>query len=106
MRGEDGCTDADDCRDAGRFLTFETGLIERLGANHALWLWETSACIGYDDMNFQHGTDPKHHRDIPEADEDTDKLIKAIKDDWGQNTFYATPPLVSRLRADACHTVR
>jgi hypothetical protein len=105
MRGESGCTDPNDCRDAGRFLTFETGLIERLGANHALWLWETSDCIGYDEMNFQYGTNPKHHRDIPEADENTDKLIKAIKDDWGQNTFYATPPLMDRLRLDTCHPV-
>jgi hypothetical protein len=55
---------------ASRFLETEFDLIERLGACHALWLWETSFPLNYNEFNYR--------RASPE-------LINTIKRNWGDN---------------------
>jgi hypothetical protein len=55
-------------------------LIERVGGNHALWLWETSWPLNYDQFNFRVGPDPAHHSDV-----ETSELIKVIKANWSRN---------------------
>ena len=84
--------------DASNFLIFHVNLIERLGANHALWLWEVDDCIGYDDMNYRHGTNPRNHTNIKPEDEVRDPLIKAIKDNWANNRVYATPEFLTKFK--------
>lgn len=65
-------------------LRDEIGFIERLGANHALWLWEPlTPCVGYDEFNFRHGTDFSKHRDDPD-----NSLVRAIGEHWRRNTAY------------------
>lgn len=87
-------------RDADKATAYEMELNERIGANHALWLWETCACIGYDSLNFKHGVEPRNHVDLTPENEDKDPLIKAIKANWRQNGIYATQPVLNRLRAE------
>lgn len=55
---------------------------ERRGANHALWLWETSDCIGYDQMNFRNGPKPENHFACPTSD-----FINKIQDNWRANSI-------------------
>jgi hypothetical protein len=55
-----------------RFLEEQFDYIERVGANHALWLWETSFPLNYDQFNFRRGTQ---------------ELISAIKKNWKNNTI-------------------
>lgn len=87
--------------DAHRAITYEMDLSERMGANHALWLWETRACITYDDMNFKHGVDPKKHDDLTPDEEAQDPLVRAIKENWGRNKIYATPAIRDKIGAEA-----
>lgn len=86
--------------DAGRFLTYQMELIEKVGANHALWLWEAPHCVGPDKLNFQNGTDPGNHWIIARAQEDQDGLIFEIKKNWNRNVVFATPELLRRLSAE------
>ncbi|PYT09272.1 MAG: hypothetical protein DMF60_02850 [Acidobacteria bacterium] len=69
--------------DAGRFVATQMAMIEKLGANHALWLWETSFPLDYDEFNFRRGPDAKSHRDIEDS-----ALIAAIKADWAKNVVH------------------
>jgi hypothetical protein len=62
------------------YVGLQMELIERLGANHALWLWETSAPLDYDDFNFRFGPDPTYHREV-----ETSELIEVIKLNWANN---------------------
>jgi hypothetical protein len=86
--------------DAHQAITYEMNLSERMGANHALWLWETWACITYDDMNFKHGVNPKKHADLTPDEEAQDTLVRAIKENWGRNKIYATPALLDKIGAE------
>jgi hypothetical protein len=91
---------SDQARDAGKATTYEMDLNERIGVNHALWLWETRACITYDDMNFKRGVDPNNHDDLKPENEDKDPLVFAIKTNWGRNGIYATKPVLDKLGAE------
>jgi hypothetical protein len=53
-----------------QFLETEFDLIEKLGAGHALWLWETSFPLNYDEFNYRHASS---------------ELINCIKKNWSQN---------------------
>ena len=86
--------------DAYKAVEFEMGLNERIGANHALWLWETVACIGYDELNIKHGPDPLKHSDLMVDEELKDDLINAIKRNWARNRIFATPDVLNRLGAE------
>jgi hypothetical protein len=86
--------------DADRAVEFEMNLNERVGANHALWLWEPDACIGYDEMNIKHGPDPLKHVDLVGDAELGDKLINAIKRNWARNRIFATTDVLARLGAE------
>lgn len=55
---------------AVQFLERHIDLIERIGAGHALWLWETSFPLNYDEFNYRHA--PR-------------ELINAIKSNWSNN---------------------
>jgi hypothetical protein len=70
-------------RDADSFVSTQMAMIEGLGANHALWLWETSFRLDYDDFNFRRGPDPNNHVDVAESD-----LIRVIKADWSKNVIH------------------
>lgn len=62
---------------ADQYVKLQMELIEKLGANHALWLWEPGCCLGYDEMNIRHGPNIHKHKETDKSD-----LIKVIKDDW------------------------
>lgn len=64
-------------------LNEETALIERLGANYALWLWEPGGCIGYDEFNFRHGTEYSKHDDVS-----PNPLTDALKLHWSRNAVF------------------
>jgi len=68
---------------ADSFVRTQMAMIEGLGANHALWLWETSFPLDYDDFNFRRGPDPNNHVDVASSD-----LISVIKTDWSNNLIY------------------
>lgn len=91
---------SDEARDAGKAITYETDLNERVGANHALWLWETRACISYDEMNLKHGVNPKNHADLTPEEETKDPLVTAVKTNWARNGIYATTALLEKLGAE------
>ena len=63
-----------------RFTEDQMRQLESLGANHALWLWETSFRLNYDEFNFRHGPDRNHHADVSSS-----LLIDVIKRNWGLN---------------------
>jgi Cellulase (glycosyl hydrolase family 5) len=65
---------------ASDYLRLQMRLIEALGANHALWLWETSFPLNYDEFNFRRGADRRHHQDVAAS-----ALIETIKADWAAN---------------------
>ncbi|MFL6275157.1 MAG: glycoside hydrolase family 5 protein [Blastocatellia bacterium] len=65
---------------ASDYVALQMRLIEAMGANHALWLWETSFPLDYDEFNFRFGADGKNHHDVA-----TSALIEAIKADWANN---------------------
>jgi hypothetical protein len=67
--------------DADRFMKVQFELLEGLGVNHALWLWQTSSCEGDDDFNFQHGQFFKDHQPTDS------NLGKAVRDNWHQNVL-------------------
>ena len=82
-------------RKAEEHLRDETALLELLGANYALWLWEPgSQCVGYDEFNFRHGIDFSKHEDVS-----SNPLYDAIKDNWKllnkvfpRNVTFKPPP--------------
>ena len=78
--------------DVDRFISEEMRRIEALGANHAIWLWETSFPLNYDEFNFRHGPDRNQHTDVP-----TSQMIEAIKRNWGLNRIHPDhpPPLLN-----------
>ena len=63
-----------------RFIGDEMRLLESLGANHALWLWETSFPLNYDEFNIRRGPDRSRHADVANS-----LLMEAIKQDWSLN---------------------
>ncbi|HJQ23156.1 MAG TPA: cellulase family glycosylhydrolase [Blastocatellia bacterium] len=65
---------------ASDYTAQQMRLIEAMGANHALWLWETSFPLDYDEFNFRRGPDSRNHRDVQ-----TSALIEVIKADWAAN---------------------
>lgn len=80
---------------AKEHLRDEMALLELLGANYALWLWEPgSQCVGYDEFNFRHGTDFSKHKDVS-----SNSLYDAIKENWKlrnrvfpRNVTFKPPP--------------
>jgi hypothetical protein len=62
------------------YVGLQMELMERLGITHALWLWETSYPINYDQFNFRYGPDPMNHREV-----ETSRLIETIKLNWANN---------------------
>jgi Cellulase (glycosyl hydrolase family 5) len=65
---------------ASDYVALQMRLIEAMGANHALWLWETSFPLDYDEFNFRRGSDAGNHHDVQ-----TSALIETIKADWANN---------------------
>jgi hypothetical protein len=66
--------------DVDQFIGRQMQYLEELGANHALWLWETSFPLNYDEFNFRHGPDRGHHADVS-----TSALIEVIQRNWKLN---------------------
>lgn len=62
------------------YIGLQMELIERLGISHALWLWETSFPLNYDQFNFRFGQDPLKHGEV-----ETSPLIETIKLNWANN---------------------
>ena len=62
------------------YVGLQTELLERLGSNYAIWLWETSWPLSYDEFNFRFGTDPTHHAEV-----ESSELIRVIKAAWSKN---------------------
>ncbi|HEX8693927.1 MAG TPA: cellulase family glycosylhydrolase [Longimicrobium sp.] len=50
---------------AEAFLERHFERLEELGVNHALWLWDPAKCLGWDEMNYRHGPNPRNHVDAP-----------------------------------------
>ncbi len=67
---------------ADQFLATQMAMIEKFGANHALWLWETSFTLNYDEFNVRRGPDPNNHTDVEDS-----ALIEAVKADWSNNVI-------------------
>ena len=70
-------------RDADNFVQTQIAMIEKLGANHALWLWEASFPLDYDDFNFRRGPDPNNHVDVENS-----ALMSVVKADWANNLVH------------------
>jgi len=62
------------------YISLQMELMERLGISHALWLWETSFPLNYDQFNFRFGQDPLNHGEV-----ETSLLIETIKLNWANN---------------------
>lgn len=68
---------------AEKFLAEELSRIETLGANHAIWIWETSSpLVTYRDFDFRRGPKAKSRKEVA-----TSKLIEVIKANWAKNTL-------------------
>jgi hypothetical protein len=80
--------------DVDRYVSEQMRRIEALGANHAIWLWETSFPLNYDDFNFRHGPDRGRHADVP-----TSPMIEAVKRNWGLNRIHAGPPAKTKAES-------
>lgn len=60
--------------EAADYVALQIDLIERMGANHALWIWETRAVdVGYDEMDFR--KDPGG------------ELARVIRQNWAANAI-------------------
>lgn len=69
--------------DAEKHLGHEMEFLERLGANHAIWLWEpVTRCVGYDEFNFRHGQNFAEHKRAPSL------LADVITANWARNTAF------------------
>ncbi len=55
-------------------------IFEGHGVNHALWLWETSLKISWNEFNFRYGPKAKGTSNVP-----TSTLLEAIKTNWKRN---------------------
>jgi hypothetical protein len=67
---------------AHKFLNEELNRIEALGANHAVWIWESSSpLVTYRDFDFRRGPKPKSKKEVAAS-----KLIDVIKANWAKNT--------------------
>lgn len=62
------------------YLSIQTELLEQLGSSYAIWLWETTWPLSYDDFNFRYGPDPSHHAEV-----ETSAMITVIKRAWARN---------------------
>ena len=100
MANGDDCNKGKGCHDSDLFFKYETDLLERLSANHALWLWETSDCVGHDEFNFRHGQNVKKH--VPVVGATKDNLVEAIKANWRRNTVFATPEILAEFQDADC----
>jgi hypothetical protein len=63
------------------FIREQMEEIERISANHALWLWDPAACLGWDAMNFRNGPDSTNHVEDPNS-----ALADSIRSAWRRNT--------------------
>jgi hypothetical protein len=80
--------------DSPRYLCDQITLLEKLGLNHALWLWETDSAE-YSQFNFRYGVDKGNTTgDAPT----TDKLVRTVLTAWGRNQIFATEKLLEKLR--------
>jgi hypothetical protein len=66
---------------AAEFYADSMDLFETEGANHAVWLWESSFPINYDEFNFRKGPKPENHRDVFSS-----ALLRVLKRYWSRNT--------------------
>jgi hypothetical protein len=73
--------------DVDQFLARQVQLLEELGANHALWLWETSFPLNYDQFNLRRGPERRHHADVS-----TSAMIEAIQRNWSLNRIRPSLP--------------
>jgi Cellulase (glycosyl hydrolase family 5) len=55
-------------------------IFEEEGANHAVWLWETSAPMGYDEFDFRKGPDYSNHKEVA-----TSALMDVLRTYWKRN---------------------
>jgi hypothetical protein len=95
VRNGNECDKGEGCHDSDLYFQYETDLLERLGANHALWIWESNDEVGHDEFNFRHGQNPKNHDNVINGTKDN--LIEAIKINWGKNTVFATDETLNRF---------
>ncbi len=65
---------------AERYLEEVISLFEEQGLNHAVWLWESSINLGYDQFDYKKGLDPKSHADRP-----GNPLLKVLARAWSRN---------------------
>ncbi len=67
-------------RGADQYFRDSTDLFETMGVNHAVWLWETSLKISWDEFNFKYGPSAKSHADVNNS-----ALLQAIRTNWSRN---------------------
>lgn len=78
--------------DSSIFLKDHFCLLEKLGCNHALWLWEVDS-IDYYEFHFRLGENKKN---IKGEASDDDNLIKVIKDNWKKNKVFAKDEIIQK----------
>lgn len=63
-----------------QFTSDSIALFEARGMAHAVWLWETSLPIDYDQFNFRFGPDPTIHADVSSS-----AYLDALASAWKRN---------------------
>lgn len=62
------------------FFRDSTDLMEALGVNHAVWLWETSLKISWSEFNFRYGPTASNNKEVSDS-----LLLQAIRGNWKRN---------------------
>jgi hypothetical protein len=62
---------------AEQFMQIQVRRLEQLRANYAVWVWDPKECLGWDEMNFRNGPDPRNHHEFRE-----NLLATAIREGW------------------------
>ena len=57
-----------------------TDLFESMGVNHAVWLWETSLTISWNEFNFRLGPTASNQKEVSGS-----LLLQAIRGNWARN---------------------
>ncbi len=68
-----------------KFIGDEMSVFEKNGYNHAIWLWETSLPIDWDEFNFRHGPNKSNKVDVSDS-----ALMEVLRQNWGQNLARPT----------------
>jgi hypothetical protein len=72
---------------ADAYVTDELVILESLGVNHAIWLWNSSYAgqAELDEFNYLHGADPAQHTNVNDS-----ALLTVIRNNWSKNNVRPT----------------